>query len=207
MFLPISLCCVITNRLLPGGQVADAATRPHLTSASGCSPMFAVLPPARLGSHSAQRPGCDDKSPGQPVLIGGPGGLYKGKEGGDWLCFTENIITPLDAGGADRISSPKKWRRPPGLGVYDLTQWRAKSNLKAKLWGLEQRGKKRNGYSLCGDFSPFCWPVHTILHFVDIHKNSETNCLLLCTYRESLPSQRNMGTPDLCYWLINIFLL
>lgn len=28
------------------------------------------------------------------------------------------------------------------LGVYDLTHWSAKSNLKAKLWGLEQRGKR-----------------------------------------------------------------
>lgn len=70
-------------------------------SASECSPLSAAL------LSSALQPAHNDKSPGRPVLIGGPRGLYKAKEGGDWLCFTENIITPLNAGGPTEIPRPR----------------------------------------------------------------------------------------------------
>lgn len=110
IFPHLSPCWLITNWSLPGGQVTN---RPHLTSASGCSPLSA----APLGSaqlSSALRPARDDKSPSQPVLIGGPRGLYKGKEGGDWLCFTENIITPLNAGGPTEFPRPRNGDDHPG---------------------------------------------------------------------------------------------
>lgn len=41
------------------------------------------LLPCSAQLSSALQPAHNDKSPGQPVLIGGPRGLYKGKEGGD----------------------------------------------------------------------------------------------------------------------------
>ena len=113
--LHLSTCWLITNWSLPGGQVTN---RPHLTSASGCSPLSAApLSSAQLSSTQlswAPWPARDDKSPSQPVLIGGPGGLYKGKEGGDWLCFTENIITPLNAGGPTEFPRPRNGDDHPG---------------------------------------------------------------------------------------------
>lgn len=53
-----------------------------------------------------------------------------------------------DVAGRQRLDSRKLW-------VQSGSQ----------MWSLEQRRKKRNGYSLCGDFSPFRWPVHYILPF------------------------------------------
>lgn len=73
-----------------------------------------VCRPARLSSVQLCGQPSDDKSPSQPVLIGGPRGLYKGKEGGDWLCFTENIITPLNAGGPTEFPRPRNGDDHPG---------------------------------------------------------------------------------------------
>lgn len=97
----LSQNCLITNWSLPGMRVTDAATRPRLTSASGCSPLSAAP------FSSASRLSRNDKSPSQPVLIGGLRALDKGREGGDWLCFTENIITPLNAGGPTEFPRPR----------------------------------------------------------------------------------------------------
>lgn len=124
--------------------------------------------------------------PASEYWLGYPRGLYKGKERGDWLCSTENIITPVKRRRADRISSPKKWRRPPRLGVYDLTHWSAKSNLKTKLWGLEQSGEKEKWLEFVWWFlsplaltSPYYTTLSVYSTFYKFQKNAETNYLLL----------------------------
>lgn len=110
-FSHLSPCWLITNWSLPGGrslmQPRGLSSRLHQDAAHCLLPRSAQL-------SSALWPARDDKSPSQPVLIGGPRGLYKGKEGGDWLCFTENIITPLNAGGPTEFPRPRNGDDHPG---------------------------------------------------------------------------------------------
>lgn len=92
---------------LAGRSPTGLTSRLHQDAAHCLLPRLAQL-------SWALRPARDDKSPSQPVLIGGPRGLYKGKEGGDWLCFTENIITPLNAGGPTEFPRPRNGDDHPG---------------------------------------------------------------------------------------------
>lgn len=154
--------------------------------------------PAQLSS--ASWPACNDKSPSQPVLIGGPQGLYKGEEGGDWLCFTENIITPLNAGGQTEIPRPRNGDDHPG---WEYMTWLTEAL--SPIWkpNCEAKNKEEKEkwlqfvwwfFFFSTDQSTQYQPFY-LLHFLQIHKSTTYSLYLymICMFQLSFMSNGSSG--------------